>query len=60
MSKLDRFVNVKYNQRLSNFSDIDYDTVVIISNTIVGKGNAVFGPKSTETKPTEPTVFTAV
>jgi len=59
MSKLDRFVNVKYMRNISNFSDVDYDTVVVISNTIVGEGNVVFKPDGGGDRPSKPAIFTA-
>lgn len=41
MSKLDKFVNVLYQRKISQFSDIDYDTVVVISNTKVGEDGKI-------------------
>ena len=50
MSKLDAFVKVKYQRKLSQFSDIDFDTVVVISETIVGEDGKI-GGKTTSKAP---------
>lgn len=39
MSKLDKFVNVRYERKISSFSDIDFDTVVVLSTTVIGSPN---------------------
>jgi hypothetical protein len=53
MSKLDAFVKVKYQRKLSQFSDIDYDTVVVLSSNKVG----VDGKIDENTLSTTPLIF---
>jgi len=54
MSKLDRFVSVTYNRSISSFSDVDYDTVVILSSTKVGEDGRV----DDKTRSSKPAIFT--